>query len=251
MAVDLGFDESGSGDTLLVSVQVGVTEQAKKLKKHWLRRLGNLEYFHSKDFNNYTSGVFTKAGLTRPDRQALLKDLARLIRTRLSVGIVSLVSKAEYNENTTQAFRSLHGTAYGFLIDMCLVMTDQLIGDMGIVSDFNILVEDGHRNAQQVAMSLRKLNLPSGVRILTSGLGSKKDHPILQASDMLCYSQWQGHRVNGDGTIWRALHRPETIQYRPWIINCDRDVIREFVKGNETRQAVRKFFKGTKYEQAI
>jgi hypothetical protein len=38
VTVDLGYDESGAGDILLVSVQVGITEQAKKLK----RATGNL-----------------------------------------------------------------------------------------------------------------------------------------------------------------------------------------------------------------
>jgi hypothetical protein len=70
VAVDLGYDESGAGDILLVSVQVGITEQAKKLKRHWKSRLGNLEFFHSKDFGNYSHGVFAKAGLLvkRSDR---------------------------------------------------------------------------------------------------------------------------------------------------------------------------------------
>jgi hypothetical protein len=235
MAVDLGFDEGGSGDTLLVSVQVGVTEQARKFKKQWTRRLGDLVYFHSKDFNNYTSGVFTKAGLTRPQRQVLLKDLAQLIRSRLFLGIIGKVSKSEYDENTTQDFRSLHGTAYGFLILMCMLVTYHRVADLEMSPEFNILVEDGHRNSQQVAQILKKLQLPSGVKILTSGLGSKKDHPILQASDMLAYSQWQGV-INGDQTIWTALHRPETVQYRPWVIDCDSEVIQSFVRGNQPKR---------------
>jgi len=237
MAVDLGFDESGSGDTLLVSVQVGITEQAKKLKKHWNRRLGTLEYFHSKDFNNYTSGIFTKAGLTRPQRHTLLKDLAQIIRNRLFLGITSRVIKSQYDQNTSQEFRSRHCTAYGFLIYICVNLAAQLAAELDIKPDFNILVEDGHRNAQQVAQGLKRLLLPEGVRILTSGLGSKKDHPILQASDMFAYSQWQGIS-NGDPTIWMALFGSETTQYHPWIIDCDQDVIRAFVKGNTPKRFV-------------
>jgi hypothetical protein len=238
VAIDLGFDESGSDDTLLVSVQVGITEQAKKFTKHWKRRLGNLAYFHSKDFNNYSSGVFTKAGLTRADRHKLLKDLARLIRSRLFLGITSRVSQLEYQENTTPDFRSVHGTAYTFLIYILVNLASQLVFESGVTPDFNILVEDGHRNARQVALGLKKLIVPPGMRILTSGLGSKRDHPILQASDMFAYSQWQGIS-NSDPTIWKALFIPETIQYRPWIIDCDSEVIQSFVRDNQPKRFVK------------
>ena len=81
MAFDLGYDESGSGDILIVSVQVAITEQARKLKRQWKSRLGlaNLKHFHAKDFGNYTGGVFTKAGLNQAARHELVNDLAKLI----------------------------------------------------------------------------------------------------------------------------------------------------------------------------
>lgn len=246
MAIDLGFDEGGSGDTLLVSVQVGITEQAKKLTRHWRSKLGErLPYFHSKDFNNYTSGVFTKAGLQRPARVELVKDLAKLVRRHLFLGISARASIKEYEKNTTQDFRSVHGTTYGFLIDMCLLSACQLMTDLGLKPELNILVEDGHRNSKQVAQILDSLKqrlpqrtLPLPIVFLTTGLGSKKDHPILQASDMLAYSQWQGIS-NGDPTIWNALHKPETVQYRPWIIDCDEEIIRAFVEGEKPKRFIK------------
>src|SRR5438093_13715818 len=100
MAFDLGYDESGSSDILIVSVQVAVIEQAKKLKRQWKARLAdanNLKHFHSKDFGNYKGGVFSKAGLSRKQRHELLNDLAKLIHRHVLAGISARVSISEYD----------------------------------------------------------------------------------------------------------------------------------------------------------
>ena len=65
------------------------------------------------------------------------------------------------------------------------------------------------------------------VKILSAGLGRKKDHPILQAADMVAYSDWQG-LSNGDPTIWDALHRPG-IRYKTYRLHADENFIKEFV----------------------
>lgn len=62
MAFDLGYDEGGAGDTLLVSVQIALTEQARKLKRQWKAALGDVEFFHSKDL-----GISLLACSLRPD----------------------------------------------------------------------------------------------------------------------------------------------------------------------------------------
>lgn len=243
MAVDLGFDEGGSGDTLLVSVQIAITEQAKKFKRHWKARLGDLPFFHSKDFKNYTSGVFTKAGLQKPARINLLKELAKLVHRHLLLGIVARVSIEEYESQTTQDFRSVHGTAYGFLIDMCLLLAYHLVTERGLKAEFNILVADGHRNSQQVGKilatlkeQLPKRELPIDIKFLTTGLGSMRDHPILQASDMIAHSEWQSIS-DGDPTMWEALQK--STQYKRWIVNCDREIIKAFVEGERPKRFIK------------
>ena len=236
MAFDLGYDESGSGDRLLVSVQVGVTEQARRLKKQWRKRLGELEFFHSKDFGNYNSGIFTKAGLDRWQRSALLSDLSKLIHRYLLFSVTAAVSIEEYNANTTPKFRSRMGTAYGFLIDMCLLSAHACLGDLGLKSEYNILIESGHRNSEQVAQILELVRdipvdlLPFPLKIVTSGLGDKREHPILQCADMAAYSDWQGYS-DGDPTIWNALHR-KGVRYHAWRVKCDENLIRQFVEGD-------------------
>jgi hypothetical protein len=252
MAIDMGYDEGGSGDTLLVSCQISITEQAKKLKRKWKSRLENLKYFHSKDFDNYSQGVFSKAGLGREQRQELLKDLSDLIHCHVIAGVTARVSISEYDRITTQEFRSKAGTAYGFLIDMCLLRAHALLEELRLPTELNILVEGGHRNSEQVAQILTQLQqlpshiLPMPIKILTAGLGGKKDHPILQTADMLAYSQWQAIS-KGDPTIWRALHR-QGMRYRSLRVSCTEQLIRVFMEGDDGVQQVNQYWERKKRE---
>ncbi len=198
-----------------------------------------MPYFHSKDFGNYDKGVFAKTGLERRDREVLLGDLCELIHDRLVVGLTVRISIGEYERLTTQVFRSRHGTAYGFAVNMALMGAYAAVKEMGVKPEFNILIEDGHRNANQVANILTGLrDFPDrfrelfkdqiifDLRVLTSGLGTKKDHPILQCADMLAYAEWQS-LSEGDPAIWNALRsRPH---YKMLRIKCDDVLIKEFV----------------------
>lgn len=256
MAVDLGYDESGSGDILIVSVQVAITEQARKLKRQWKSRLGlaNLQHFHAKDFSNYTGGVFTKAGLDRRARHGLLQDLARLIHRHVTAGITARASISEYDRIIPQRFRSNTGTAYGFLIDMCLLRTHLLLNELHLPTEVNILIERGHANCNQVAQILGDLQrvpveiLPLPVKILTAGLGSKDDHPILQSADMLAYCRWQRMLVDGDAAIWDALHKPG-MHYRSIAIVCDEQYIRAFCTQDEGAEKVNWYLKQMKRKE--
>ncbi len=258
MAIDMGIDEGGDGnDKLLVSVQVGVTDQAKKLKKAWSRRLpADLPYFHSKDFGNYTGGVFTKAGLQRTERQKLLVDLCQIIHRRLLGGVTIHISISEYNRLTTQAFRSRHGTAYGFAVDLCMLGAYKIATEHQMKADLNVLIEDGHRNANQVAQILMRLQkMPdiirqylkdeviTDLRVLSAGLGNKKDHPILQSADMLVYSEFQ-RVVQGDASISRALLKSD-LPYVAFEAHCDGELIKELAN-LATPQVVREWWNKVK-----
>ena len=244
MAIELGYDEGGDGrDKLLVSVQVAVTEPAKRFKRQWraaLKEANNLAFFHAKDFNNYTGGVFTKAGLSRERRTQLLKELCGLMHTYLLFGVTTRVKISEYNELTNNDFRSRFGTAYGFAIDMCLMSAYAITEQMGYQPVFNILIEKGHHNSAQVSQILDGLEkmLPEmrasdperiihDIAIKNRGLGEKKDQPILQAADMLAYADWQG-LSRGDPTIWNAIHG-QSVRYRTWRVHGDKALIKLFM----------------------
>jgi hypothetical protein len=95
--------------------------------------------------------------------------------------------------------------------------------------DFNILIEDGHRHSAQALTILSKarrtqLVFPSS-KMLSVGLGSKADHPILQASDMLAYSMYQKwNDRDKDTPIYDALHLSSS-SYTPQYIDLDNDLV--------------------------
>jgi hypothetical protein len=245
MAIDLGYDESGSGDTLLVSMQLGITEQAKRLKRKWMGKLNNagIEYFNAKEFGNFSHGVF--AGLDRGERHELLRDLSRLTHRHLSVGMTAKLTKSIFEQKTTQVFRSRWGTAYTFAIQMLVAAGYIYAKHWNLRPEFNILVEDGHRHAKQAIKSLHDtkqagLSFAIPSKILSIGLGSKSDHPILQAADMLAYSEWQ-NMSDGDLTIYNALHSTTSI-YKPEFLDFDVEIVDIVKEGAENWMADRKAF---------
>lgn len=229
MAFDIGYDEGGSGDTLLISMQAGIIEQAKRLKRKWKSTLGPLEFFHSKELWNFSSGVFTRAQMSRDDRSQMVKDLAKLIHRHLSVGITARMSKTLYADCTTPEFRSRFGTAYSFMIYSMLLVYAQNESDEGRPQcEVNIIIEDGHPNVGQVMHILQGFKagpprvLP-GLRIINYGLGAKKDHPILQAADMLVYAKQQ-EIIEGDRAIYDALYPIQKV-YKRYDFTCDKATI--------------------------
>jgi hypothetical protein len=259
IAVDLGYDEGGAGDTLIVAVQIGIIEQSKKLKRQWKARLAaanDLKFFHSVDFGNYTGGVFTKAGLNRKERHELLKDLAKLIHCHLIAGISARVSISAYDRIIPKehVFRARTGTAYGFLISECLNNAHALLDHLRIPSKLNIVIEGGHNNSQQAIQLLGELQkvpperLPIPITILTAGLGNKTDDPILQAADMLAYCTWQRMLGDGDTDIWNALHKPG-MRYRSIPIVCSEEDIRRFCTYREEAEKVNWYLKQMKREE--
>jgi hypothetical protein len=251
MAIDLGYDESGHGDTLLVSMQLSVVEQAKKFRRQWRNRLrdDDLKFFHSKEFGNYSHGVFSH--LSRDDRARLLHDLGRITRRHLYVGITAKVTKSLYEQKTTPLFRSKWGSPYTFAIQTLVVSAYIFAEQIGIRPEFNILIEDGHANAAQAVAALNEAKragiafaIPS--RILTVGLGSKADHPILQAADMLGYSEWQ-RMTDKDMDIYNVMHADDMI-YLPEFVDLDPQLI-DILHGNAERwMESRKEWGRKKYE---
>jgi hypothetical protein len=226
MAVDLGFDEGGSGSDLLVSMQLATVSRAKKLKSKWGKRLGHVPYFHSKEFRAMSSGVF--AGMKQSERKELLGKLASLIHQHVSIGITVRVDEAWYNAETTQDHRSRWGTAYSAAINKLILAAYVFCDTFKLGYDVNVLIEDGHRHSAQAVEILNDMKKFNGVEgsllnILTVGLGSKRDHPILQAADMLAYAEWQKIK-NGDLDIYNALYRAGS-KYQPEIFVLDEQLL--------------------------
>lgn len=236
MAVDLGYDESGDDKTILVSMQVAVVQKAKKLKTKWrseLRDSKNLPYFHSIDFGNYTGGIFKE--LNRSERTTLLNNLSRLIRMRCEIGLSVWVDIEKYNRQTEQPFRSKWGAAYTHAVHTLVLAAYLYCKHFALGFDVNIILEGGHRNsdqAYQILDDVRKINGQPGalLNILTVSTGDKKNHPILQAADMLAYSEWQQLK-NGKREIYDSLHVRDS-KYRPEVIPHDDVLVQNAVEAD-------------------
>jgi hypothetical protein len=251
MAFDLGYDESGAGDTLLVSMQISLVEQAKKFRRQWKNRLADdeLAFFHSKDFGNFSSGIFRQ--LSRRERTDLLNNLGKLVRRHLYVGVTAKVTKSIFEQKTTPIFRSKWGSAYTFAIQTLVVSAYLFASKLAMRPEFNILIEDGHANAGQALASLndaRKAGLAFAIpsRILSVARGSKADHPILQASDMLAYSEWQ-RMTDGNMEIYNVMHQDDMV-YLPEFVDLDKELIDINYQSAERWMEARKEWGRKKYE---
>jgi hypothetical protein len=242
MAFDLAYDEGGEGNDLLVSMYVSRIDRAKKLKKSWRRKLRGIDYFHSKEFKNISHGVFK--GMSLNNRRVMLGELSTLIHRHISLGVTSRINVEFYNSITTQNFRSRWGTAYTFSINLLALSAWIYFGQRSIATDVNILIEDGHRHSAQaleVMQDAKKLKGEPGqyLDILSAALGSKKDHPILQAADMLAYSEWK-NIANGDREIWDALHSVQNANYQSHLIVLDEPMIKSIAESADNWIQMRK-----------
>jgi hypothetical protein len=234
MAIDLGFDESGNEDVLLVTFQLSRTQHARNLQRKWRKRLGpSLSYFHSSEFTNYSGGVFD--GMNRAQRESLLNGLSQMARQHISIGMTAKVTKSVYDKKTNDEFRSKWGTAYTFSIMLLFYCAYSFAKHLNYEPSFNVLIEGGHRHSPQAVQFLNSMKNSgfnpemSDCKLLSVGLGAKSDHGILQAADMLAYSEWQKMR-GGDMSIYGAMHSP-ALQFEPEIFDFDEEMV-DIIVGN-------------------
>ena len=230
---DFGFDEGGtSGETLLVSAQFGSTASMARLERGWKTALskGGVPFFHSKDYYNFTHGVFV--GLGRAERRRLLKRLAELLHKRATMGITACISEPLYERLTTQPFRSKWGSAYSFAVQMVLLAGHVLLKQINRKDEpVNILIAEGHRNLGQVDLQLEELQRASPfLRIKTHGRGKMADWGILQAADMLAYAMWE-KRGAIRPEIYNTLHASGKGSYNSAVVDCNGELIESISHG--------------------
>jgi hypothetical protein len=194
LMLDYGFDESGKGDILIVSAQIGRTDRLSRFSRKWQTVLGKagIEYFHSKDYGNLDKGIFR--GLSAKDRLRLLGRLCGLIHAFVDVGFSAQICISEYKRLTTPEFRSRWGSPYSYAAQVVALSAYSYLKDKGLDREpVNILFEWGHKNVGQAINQFSEVAKSGStfLRVKTCGGGAKKDNPILQAADMLAYSQWQ------------------------------------------------------------
>jgi hypothetical protein len=212
--IDVGIDESKfpASPLIVVSAIVGNTALMRKLDAEWKRDLteSGVDYFHAKDHWNGSAKAYH--GISRDERERLLARLVGHIQHRFCFGASAIVDETEYKSVSSERFRSQYGSAYGFAFQLVMTMIlAELIKQGRNNQPVNVLVEQGHANAEQVIGFIRDkkhLNSPKGLRANTYGLGGKKDNPILQAADLLAFGVCELEN-NGESEFLARLALPK------------------------------------------
>lgn len=229
--IDFGIDEGGGDDTLLVAVQFGDTAKLRHLNQDWQAHLHDvrLKFWHSKDYRNRDSGVFAEAGMDMDARRRLLADLSALIHRDMDLGLVVKVRHSLYCERTLPVFRAEYGSAYSFAIQWGLLVTAQILngwwGEEHQREQANILLENGHKNVNQIIEQLNLVKERTAASFLSLnnvGTGPKEGNPILQAADMLAYGHW-AHLNDRPDEIFDALLDRGT--YQAIELTCSESII--------------------------
>lgn len=238
--IDLGYDEGGACDILLVSLQFGQTSELQILREKWEARLGTIKYFHSKDYDNFSHGVFVS--LSRPERKVLLDDLSTLIHEHVDLGITSRIDRVLYERITNQPFRSEWGSAYSFAAQMGLLVARTALEDWRLGNErVNILIESGHRNAAQVVEQLARLTEENEfLNVNEVSTASKKGNPILQSADMLAYGEWENMKGRAS-EVYDALHIDRGTYQAVWF-DCSQELIEVSTHGIDALRQHRRDF---------
>jgi hypothetical protein len=224
VVIDSFFDESGNArkNLLVVSAYFGPTRDMRKLSRKWKTELDEkeVEYFHARDYRRRHSGVFKHLSNTK--RKDLLDKLLKHIERHAEGGITARINTEEYKKLTSERFRSQWGAAYSFcvqliLLRLALILHEERRPDHPV----NILIEDGHQNANQTIEILGRRH--SVIRIASYGLGAKRDHAVLQAADLLAYSS-SDHTISPDESyLFQRLRSTRKPTY--YMITCDAGII--------------------------
>lgn len=218
--IDIATDEGGNTPMLFVSTHVGETSEMRLLTQKWECRLAvdGVTHFHSKYFENYDRGPFV--GLSAEKRMALLSSLADCVHEHGDFGITVGINCDLYDKMIDNTLRSQWGSAYTFAAQVGLLVVSRAIERDAPGDGVNILVEQGHRNCNQLIQELDSLVDKSGTRlnVKTVRKGQKLGNPVLQIADMLAYGMWR------DGPIKDALS-DDRGPYKHVFLWCSEELI--------------------------
>jgi len=227
--IDCAFDESGDktsprGNLLVVSAYVGATAHVARLSRCWQSKLDEvgIPYFHTKDLWNRRAKLFR--GLSNTQRKRLLSALISYIHRNAEWGFSAFIDPDYYSDSTTDRFRSQWGSPYAFAMRMtilCLILLLERLKRQGEL--VNILIEQGHPNAQQ-AMDMIAEFKAFDDRPLNIGdceLRPKKGNPTLQAADILAYASCDN--FCGPSRIMEKLISGPRIKH--FWINCNSEIV--------------------------
>jgi hypothetical protein len=189
------IDESGKGNTLIISAYVVRSGPAHRFAKTWNEVLDRykVDYWHSKDFRSSKSKLFRH--LTKSKRKDMLLELVAPIKKRFSYGITVEINISEYEAMTSPRFRSQWGSKYTWGVNMVFLSLSKHLEADGCNDEVvNVLIEKGHSNLKQAIEHVERFKNPKNahvIRVGNVGDGHKKDNAGLQAADMLAYGSYE------------------------------------------------------------
>ncbi len=203
VVLDSFFDESGKDDgrIIIVSGYVGSSKLMHQLARDWkdVLRDYKVEYWHTSRFRNPNSKLFKH--LSKSRRKRLVRELVTAINRRTLMGVTVVMDKERYLSLTSPRFRSQWGAPYVYCVELALIAISTFLKSEGRHDELiNILLEEGHKNAEQAIHHIKILKedaATADIRPLNVGeygLGEKRKQPALQAADMLAYSSFEEHR---------------------------------------------------------
>ena len=149
--IDCGIDESGSTKHLLVvSALIGQTSLMKKMSRAWTVDLKrhNVDFFHSKEHWNRKAKPYH--GISMIKRRTLLTCLVGHIHRYAEAGFFVCIDTKEFDQIVTNRFKTQWGSSYSFAIQLLFIIIHLNLRQRGHLHEtVNILIEDGHKNANQ------------------------------------------------------------------------------------------------------
>lgn len=201
VVIDIGIDESGAkGNLLVLSAIAGQTARMKKLSKAWAASLDQVgvDYFHAKEHWNRRSKPYHRISMTR--RRWLVQQCVQHIHKYALAGFSVAINTKEFDQITDQRFKTEWGSSYSFAIQLMFIMIHFHLRKRGALHEpVNILIEDGHKNSNQIIEIIQKGKNKKGgfINIGSYGLAGKIGNPILQAADLLAYGSCQALATGG------------------------------------------------------
>jgi hypothetical protein len=192
------FDESGTHAGADISVMAGFVGDSRQWRK-FEKRIGKL-------FGRYRVDVFHTIDVRRGDddfegwtvdrKIKFLDEFQHIINDTLLGGVTASIRKDDYDYYCGLSWprKTRRDSKYGILFRGCFAHIIDVIGHLPNAHEprLRIVLEDGHRNAADVARIYEWAQDRLGPRRALSGLtfDNKRTCLPLAAADLLAYSAW-------------------------------------------------------------
>jgi Protein of unknown function (DUF3800) len=198
MVLTAYFDESGTHDGAEISAMAGFVGDARQWRKFEKRA--------RKLFNRFRVDVFHTIDVRRTDKDfegwkvdrkiEFLDEFQHIINDTLERGVASFIRDHDYKYYSSLNWpkKTRRDSKYGILFRACLSQIIDTVGNMPMGNEprLHIVIEDGHRNVDDIVRIYNWAQGRLGQSRALAGLsfGNKRTCLPLAAADMFAYTAW-------------------------------------------------------------